>query len=89
MKLKCDSCEKLRRRRGMIVYKGKFYCGVCKAKFRTNVSPVHNPHISLEEALNKIYEIKGYLNKKNGCLSSHQSFPSILIGHKVKLVLVK
>jgi hypothetical protein len=46
------------------------------------------PHYSLEEALEKVYEIKASRNNKVGSFQGALSFPSILIGHKVKLVLV-
>lgn len=56
-------------------------------------------YISLEEALAKVYEVKGYLINQNRMdASGHKrpptraaclNVPSILIGHKVKLVLVE
>ena len=42
--------------------------------------------VSLEDALKKIYEIRGYLSKDNRIVT-FRSFPSIMVGHKVRLVL--
>ena len=45
--------------------------------------------MSLEEALNKTYKMPGYKRMKNGRkrFVCSRCFPSILVGHKVKLVL--
>lgn len=49
-------------------------------------------YFSIEKALNKVYEIKGRKQRfKDGRVNIYGvcTFPQILIGHKVKLVLVK
>ena len=49
----------------------------------------HKPNISFDEAIERTYEIKANRNFKNNSISGTCSFPSILIGHKVKLILIK
>ena len=94
-KIKCDECKKLFRVRHVIQLKGKFLCTTCKNKLLTSriQNSATQKYVSftaktLEQALGKIYEINGYL-MGNGSIKAYRSFPSILIGHKVKLVLVK
>ena len=51
------------------------------------------PYFSIEKSLNKIYTIKGAksYNKKSGksVVLGFSTFPQILIGRKIKLILVK
>lgn len=94
-KIKCDGCKLEKRARHIIRFKGKFLCTNCRNKRVTSriqqsasVKLDENGRMSLEKALNKVYEINGYLSLK-GHIRGFRSFPSILIGHKVKLILVK
>lgn len=49
----------------------------------------HKPYFTLEEALSRIYEVKGYKQKKKKGIEARINVPSILIGHKIKLLLIK
>lgn len=48
-----------------------------------------NAKVSLQKALDKVYEIRANIRNVDGSFWGVLSFPSILIGHKVKLILVK
>jgi len=88
-KNKCDECS--RYFRNLILVKGKFICRNCFKKYPNYMSANNSPHswhLTLERALNKIYEIKGYKDKKRKHFYGYRHFPKILIGHKVKLILV-
>ena len=84
----CQECGKLTKTLHM--RKGMFLCWGCYRKtihiinysggIKTNTQ-------TIEKALNKTYEVKGYLTK-NGTIQSSCSFPSILIGHKFKVTLI-
>ena len=82
----CENCEK--RMRQARRYKGKILCYKCYRKKAKRVGG-YRPNFSLEEALKRTYKIRGYLNKKQNSICAACSFPSILTGHKVKLVLIK
>lgn len=91
----CDVCKKLKRARYIIKIKGKYLCTICKGKRLTSrlqhsassiKSGAHR--LSLEQALKKTYKIYGFLSPK-GSMIAVRGFPSILIGHKVKLVLIE
>lgn len=77
-------CKKLMR--NYRTFKDKMLCWNCYNK-RVNLLPKKTA-ISLEKALSKTYEINGYINNQQRLVAA-RTFPSILIGHKVKLVLVK
>ena len=81
----CSDCSlKYRKLR---VYKQKMLCWNC---YRKSVSWMPSPGqsiVTLEKALERVYEIRGYLNKNSTRLVTYCSFPSILIGHKVRLIL--
>ena len=94
-KSKCDGCKKIIRMRHIVKFKGRFLCYVCRQKLLTqrlqeSASDKLSDRlkITLKEALEKTYMIHGYLTKK-GSIIAQRTFPSILVGHKVKLVLVK
>ena len=63
---------------------------VCKSCYNHNKEMINigdrRPIMSLEKALEKTYEVRGYPNT-NGRLQVVISCPQILIGRKVKLVL--
>ena len=63
-------------------------CRRCYNKTKTRITYKTGARVSLKKALEKIYEIKGYISKR-GHLTALKSFPSILIGHKVRLVIVE
>ena len=93
-KAECDECGKNPRVRNVIKFKGRFLCKNCRSKIlsyriQQSASEKIKPTVAytFEEAINKVYEIKGYLTK-NARIRSVISCPQILIGHKVKLVLV-
>lgn len=60
-------------------------------KKKVNLIRIGNrrPLISLKEAISRVYEVKGYKDNVNKTIRARIEFPSILIGHKVKLVLIK
>ena len=81
-KIECEKCGRIVRSRYVVKFKGKLLCSNC-------VPRVHyRPRVSLEKALNKIYEVKGYLNNKNQKIAKIH-IPPILSGKKVKLVLIE
>ena len=45
------------------------------------------PTKTLQEALDKVYEVRGYLNKQCNYIQATCSFPSAMIGRKFKVVL--
>ncbi len=92
--MKCDICKQEKRIRHIIRFKGKYWCTSCLQKRPTNriqASATENlaskARLTLEEALARTYEVKGYLNRK-GHIHTQLQPPQILIGHKIKLVLV-
>ena len=64
-------------------------CYICY-KRSTHTLAGDNPrnYMSLEKALNKTYEVNGYLYKKKNTIKAGCSFPIILIGHKFKITLL-
>jgi len=79
----CDNCKK---KTTLHRYQDKLLCWGCYSK---NIRIIGGAKLtSLNKALNKTYTIQGYLNKK-GKITAVRSFPSILIGHKVKLILAE
>ena len=80
----CEDCGRQMRR--FRVMEKKYVCYSCSRKY-INVIGSANP-LTLEKALNKVYEIKGYVNGQ-GQMIAYRSFPTTLIGHKVKLLLIK
>jgi hypothetical protein len=86
-KIKCENCKKLYR--NTMIYKDKLICRKCYKKEVHILKGFPMPHITLEEALDKVYYIKGYRSKgkKSVGLVSCMSFPQVLIGHKIKVYL--
>lgn len=80
---KCDNCKVRMKRHWR--YKNKILCYHCYQK-KVHMITAHRPRISLDKALSKIYEIRGQLSMGRR-LSATKNFPSILIGHKVKITL--
>jgi len=82
IKKSCESCglkyNKLRK------FKGENLCFKC---YRKKAHIIGN-NDSLDEALNKVRTVKGWKNGKNG-RKGVMGIPTILIGRKVKLVLVE
>ena len=68
-------------------YKGNVFCFRCYRK-KVNILGGEKGIFSMKKALSKTYLLKGYA-KSNGQISCIRSFPSILIGHKVKLQLIE
>lgn len=94
-KIKCDGCGRLMRTRGIVQLNGKFLCFNCRRKLDNSriqesiIQKINSDRrLNLEKALEKTYELNGYLNK-DGVIRCFRSFPTVLIGHKVKLQLVK
>ncbi len=94
-KMECEGCKKFFRVRHVVRIKGKFLCTICKNKrlssrLQRSASTIKSGalRMTLKDALAKTYTIKGYLNF-DGSIKAINSFPSILVGHQVKLVLVK
>ena len=87
-KINCDLCKKPHRTRGTIAYKNLFVCKPCYLKLTARIpTPLRDGAFSLEKALNKTYKVIGYITNRGHLVASF-STPSILIGHKIKLVLV-
>jgi hypothetical protein len=85
--MKPSPCSNCKKKTTLHVFKDKLLCWQCYSKHAKLIPRGGGAKItSLDKALNKIYTIQGYLNDK-GKLNAVRSFPSILIGHKVKLVL--
>jgi len=80
----CEECKKEHRVRNIVLFKGKYICPFCKRKY----APGGSSRFSIGKSLERIYNVRGYINKRTGKITSIISVPSILIGHKVKLVLV-
>ena len=83
----CMECNKYTRK--FRSYKDMYLCYQCYIKKVNMIEDWGNQKTrkTLKQALDKTYEIKGYLSI-SGRIHSAIQFPQILIGHKVKLVLV-
>jgi len=80
----CQNCDN--KVRSFHIFKGKFLCYKCYRK-QVHIIPNPSPHRkTMEEVLNKVYEIKGYINK-NGSIKNQLNLPQVLIGHKIKISL--
>lgn len=89
-KYPCSSCGESYRIRAMRLSKGDYICYNCVKKKGKIIEvkgflPFRGK--TLEQALEKVYEIEGYVNMK-GKVLVNISLPQIMIGHKIKLVLV-
>lgn len=83
-KLKCDKCGRRKRIRNVVYYRGKYLCSNCKPGL---IQFPYKKGFTLKRSLEKEYNVTGYLDKSNR-LHAKIHVPSILIGRKVKLVLV-
>ena len=85
-KIKCDECHRKKRSRSVIRFKGKYICSICMNKHRIGNIDLRLKRVPLEKAINKIYEIKGYKNNRDKSIIATCSFPSVLIGQKIKVI---
>ena len=85
-KIKCDKCNKVMRSRHITQTKNGFLCSNCRRNISTNLGKA-NTMVTFDEAINRIYEVKGYKNKIY--LQGNVCFPAILIGHKFKINLIQ
>lgn len=81
-KIECERCGRIVRSRYAIKFKGKLLCNNCVPRVN------YRPRVSEEQALNKIYKVRGYLNEK-GHRTAHINVPPILSGARVKLIIQK
>jgi hypothetical protein len=88
LRFKCDECKKKCRK--LRRYKNKMLCWKCwSIKFnKIGCFNQKRKKITLDEALNKTYYLKGRINKFNQ-ITLTKNFPSILAGHKIRIVLIK
>jgi len=87
----CEECGHMIRQ--IRYFKGKYYCYNCYMKHAKKMSEYGEffepPAIkTLDEALNKIRIVRGYINNR-GTLYANISLPSVLVGKKIKLILVE
>lgn len=69
-----------------------FLCSKCYRRKTHEIGTRLNdfiPQKNLKEVLSKVYEVDAYVNSRGNLITTHIPCPQILIGHKVKLVLVK
>lgn len=85
----CSNPDCRVRMRKIWKYKDQIFCFTCYQKQTHKMPESGNNLIKLKEALSKVYEIRGYKHKKDNSITAYKNFPSILIGHKVKLILIK
>jgi len=83
----CDKCGKFMRK-GYRIYKNQVLCYSCYLK-KIHIVGGGGIGYSLKEALDKVYEIKSYTNKKGYTHVNGIHFPKILIGNKFKIKLEK
>ena len=83
-----DCGKKIRR---AYLVNGKPYCYTCYTKnFSIIPSTEYKPRISLSKALDRVYVVKGYMKYKDkDTIQAEINVPTILIGKKVKLVLIE
>lgn len=89
LKVKCDECNKEYSTRGLVWFKGKFLCFLCRTKLK-GFGMLHKIPFNktMEELLDKTYEVK--------CASKNQNYPvgltnfnRRLVGKKFKMILVE
>ena len=78
----CDECGNVMTR-GFHHFRNEVLCSNCYKRKFTSIPLI----IPKEEALNKVYKIKGYLCK-DGNIHCQCNFPSILNGIKFKIQIV-
>lgn len=85
----CDGCGKNTRR--IRLSKGKFLCWGCYTKVSQMIYQGSRCYKSLQEVLDKVYEVRGYVKKtRKGVVNvvAVFSLPSVMVGRKFKIVLV-
>lgn len=83
IKKKCGICGKMYNQ--VLKIKGQIVCQHCKKKILLLI-PNGKKRFSMEKALSKTYRVYGYLSNENRIVAC-ASFPSILVGHKIKITL--
>lgn len=68
-------------------FQNKFLCYRCYFKHMTRMPGIPAGYITLEEALDKVREVKCTSSNTNPI--GHLHLPRILIGRKVKLILIE
>ena len=86
LKIKCSDCGFLYNTIHSYKYNGKTRCFNCNRKYRKIIGG--GAFVPLEKALDKIYTIRGYVSKTR-YLRGVCSFPSALIGRKIKIQLAE
>jgi hypothetical protein len=81
----CGDCGKKMRR--FRTNKGKFVCYPCSIKDKKIINP--HKYFNMEKALSKEYIVHGYGKKKSCSIVAVIHVPSVLIGHKVRLIVTK
>lgn len=92
IKHECCECKVMTKR--FRKYKGKEYCfNCCRKNFHIigsfNTDNYSKIKIKFKRALEKTYEVKGYFNKSTGYINSSIIVPNVLVGHKVKLIIIR
>lgn len=87
--MKCEECRKQVRHKKIKRFASLWLCWNC---YRRKVHIIHvgqtQSKLTLKQALDKTYDLHAYLDKNRGLVVT-RSFPSILAGHKVKLLIVE
>lgn len=86
----CDGCKKDLRVRNLVLFKGKFLCRNCRNQTDTfraqaSASSIGRGYITLQEALDKIYEPKLY-GSKSCCVIN---LPFCFEGKRIKISIVE
>lgn len=98
-KMVCNGCNKAKRPRHIIKYKGEYLCTSCMSKLpsaretrsiegllRGNTG---RPTTKLDKALNKIYTVRSYMKKDGVGINCSIGLPSVFAGKKVKISIVE
>ena len=75
-------------RKGFRKFKGKYYCYLCYVKSVKMTGGVSFAY-TLEQALNKVYEIKGRVSKNGYLTTDGIYFPKVLIGKRFKIKIIE
>lgn len=69
---------------------GRYVCWDCYIKEYTIIKTGKNRKpVSFEEAISRIYEVRGRKQKTKNNFSGWCYFPKILVGHKFKIEVIK
>jgi len=85
----CKSCKKKTRSLRWSNKLDGFVCYHCYIKEHPMIKGYSYNQITLEKALNRIYEVKTCINKKGYLKTSPISFPKCLAGCKFKIQLIE